>query len=168
MHIVSIVRHKSTVAFATAFILSIGATAAWSADSAVQDVDLTVQEVNDISVGGTVSLALTSSSAGQTLTGNSSSTYSLTSNSATGKKITAQLSAPLETGLGLKVALQAPSGGTSAGAVALNSVSAVDVVTGVSAVAEADLTIDYTATAAPTVAPDTYSAEVTYTIVSDT
>lgn len=167
MHLISIVRRKGTAAFAVASILTLCSTVAWSADSAVQDVDLTVQEVNDISVGGSVSLSLTSSSPGQALTGTSSSTYSITSNSATGKKITAQLGAALETGLGLKVTLQAPSGATSAGEVTLSE-SAVDVVTGVSAVAESGLTVDYAATATPSVAPDTYSAEVTYTIISDT
>lgn len=155
-------------AVAVAVVLPFASAAAFAADSAVQDVEITVEEVNEITVGSTVSLSLTSASAGNPLTGTSSSTYAITSNSASGKKITAQLTEALGAGLGLKVTLEAPSGATSAGQVTLGNVSAVDVVTGIAGVAEDSLSIDYAATATTAVEPDTYAAEVTYTIVNDT
>lgn len=147
------------------------ASSAGAASSATQDVDITVQSVNEISVGGTVTLTINSATAGQNPTGTASSTYAITTNSATSKKITAQLAAPLGTGLTLSVLLQAPSGATSSGSlatpVALSSSAASDVVTSIEAVAASGLTIDYSATATVSVAPNTYSADVTYTITND-
>jgi hypothetical protein len=144
---------------------------AWAASSATQDVDITVQSVNEISVGSTVTLTINSATAGQNPSGTASSTYAITTNSATSKKITAQLGAALSTGLTLSVYLQAPSGATSSGTpaapVALSNASASDVVTSIDAVAASSLTIDYTATATVAVAPNTYAAEVTYTIAND-
>jgi hypothetical protein len=158
------------VAIGVAFGLA-WANSARAASSATQDVDITVQSVNEISVGSTVTLTINSAVAGQSLTGSTTSTYAITTNSATSKKITAQLATPLDSGLTLSVFLQAPAGGTSAGSlaapVALNSATASDVVTSIEAVAAPSLTINYAATAAVTVAPNTYSADVTYTITND-
>ena len=138
----------------------------YAADTATQDVDITVQAVNEISVGAAVTLNVNSATAGVSPTGVASSTYSITTNSATSKKITAQLTSALTAGLSLSANLQAPSTGTSAGAVVL-STTASDAVTSIEAVAATGLTISYSATATVAVAPNTYTAEVTYTIVND-
>jgi hypothetical protein len=140
--------------------------AAHAADSATQDLDITVQAVNEISVGTAVALSVSSAAAGVNPTGIISSTYSITTNSTVSKKITAQLTGALTGGLALSVNLQAPSTGTSAGT-ALLSTSPVDVVNSIEAVAATGLTISYSATATVAVAPNSYVAEVTYTIVND-
>lgn len=145
-------------------LLAIGT--AHAADSATQDVDITVQAVNEISVGAAVTLAINSATAGGNPSGNASSTYSITTNSTASKKITAQLAGALTSGLSLSVNLQAPSTGSSAGVTSLTT-TASDVVTSIEAVAATGLTISYAATATVAVAPNTYAADVTYTIVND-
>jgi hypothetical protein len=157
-------RHHRTLA-GVATLLAVGGVA-HAADTATQDVDITVAAVNEISVGSTVTLTINSAAAGADPSGNASSTYSITTNSTESKKITAQLASALTSGLSLSVNLQAPSTGVSAGATALTT-SASDVVTSIEAVAAPGLTIGYTATATVAVAPNTYAADVTYTIVND-
>ena len=137
-----------------------------AADSATQDVDITVQAVNEISVGTAVALTINSATAGVNPSGIASSTYSITTNSTASKKITAQLAGALTSGLTLSVNLQAPSTGTSAGVTPL-STSPADVVSSIESVAATGLTISYAATATVAVAPNSYSADVTYTIVND-
>jgi hypothetical protein len=159
------IRHPGIVAGVATLLASTGA-AVHASDTATQDVDVTVSAVNEISVGGAVALNINSASAGGNPSGTASSTYAITTNSASSKKITAQLAAPLTSGLSLSVTLQAPSTGTSAGATVL-STSASDVVTSIEAVAASSLTIGYTATATVAVAPNTYAADVTYTVVND-
>jgi hypothetical protein len=158
------IRHYSVFVGAAALFASMGAVHA--ADSATQDVDITVQAVNEISVGTAVALTVNSASAGVNPTGIISSTYSITTNSTVSKKITAQLTGALTAGLTLSANLQAPSTGTSAGATPL-STSPVDVVNSIEAVAATGLTISYAATATVAVAPNSYIAEVTYTVVND-
>ena len=140
--------------------------AAFAADNATQDVDITVQAVNEITVGPTVTLTINSATAGSNPSGTASSTWNITTNSVSSKKITAQLAAALSSGLTLSANLQAPSTGTSSGVTTL-STTASDVVTSIEAVAATGLTINYAATATVAVAPNTYSADVTYTIVND-
>lgn len=157
------IRHYSIFAGAAALLAAGGVHAA---DSATQDVDITVQAVNEISVGAAVALTVGSAAAGVSPAGIISSTYSITTNSTVSKKITAQLAGALAGGLSLSANLQAPSTGTSAGATVL-STSPVDVVNSIEAVTATGLTISYTAAATVAVAPNSYVAEVTYTIVND-
>ena len=140
--------------------------AALAADNATQDVDITVQAVNEISVGAAVTLTINSATAGSNPSGAATSSWNITTNSTASKKVTAQLTATLASGLSLSVNLQAPTTGTSAGLTALTT-SASDVVTSIEAVAASGLTINYAAAATVAVAPNTYSADVTYTIVND-
>jgi hypothetical protein len=141
--------------------------AALAADTATQDVDITVQAVNEISVGATVALTINSATAGSNPSGTATSSWNITTNSTASKKVTAQLAAALTSGLSLSVNLQAPSTGTSAGLTALSSGTGSDVVTSIEAVAASGLTISYSATATVAVAANTYSADVIYTIVND-
>ena len=71
----------------------------------------------------------------------------------------------MPTGVTLSVNLQAPTGGTSAGTVALSTIAA-NLVTGVSQVAQGSLTVTYTlsATAAAAVVTTNPTVTVTYTI----
>jgi len=159
------IRHFPIFVGAAALFASAGG-AVHAADSATQDVDITVQSVNEISVGTAVTLNVNSATAGVNPTGLVGSTYSITTNSTASKKITAQLAGALSGGLALSVNLQAPSTGTSAGTTLL-STSPVDVVNSIEAVTASGLTISYSATATVAVAPNSYVAEVTYTIVND-
>ncbi|HEY6125054.1 MAG TPA: hypothetical protein VIV63_10390 [Steroidobacteraceae bacterium] len=137
-----------------------------ASDTAAQTVDITVQAVNEIALGTAVTLNVNSAAAGINPTGLASSTYSITTNSTASKKITAQLLAAPTSGLTLSVNLQAPSTGVSAGSVPLG-VAPVDAVNSIEAVTASGLTISYAAAATVAVAPTSYSAEVTYTIVND-
>lgn len=157
---------RAALRAAITLVITSGGGVALAASSATQDVDITVQNVNEISVGTAVTLNINTAVAGGNPGGAATSNYSITTNSSTSKKITAQLVGALTAGLTLNVNLQAPSTGTSAGVTAL-STSANDVVTSIEAVAASALTISYAATATVAVAPNTYSADVTYTIVDD-
>lgn len=94
-------------------------------------------------------------------------TYSVTTNSASNKKITAHLDTALAaTGLALNVALASASGVTSA-EVAITTVVAltpVDVVTGLLQEADADQVITYRAVATVETPVATYSPVVTFTL----
>jgi hypothetical protein len=139
---------------------------ALAADTATQDLNITVAAVNEITVGSTVTLNINTATAGQIPTGTATSSYAITTNSATSRKITAELDEALQSGLTLSANMAAPSTGTSAGETAL-SVTASDVVTSIEAVAQSGITINYSATAAVSVATGTYPADVVYTIVAD-
>jgi len=157
---------RPALAAAIASAMAAASGIAQAASSATQDVDITVQNVNEISVGTAVTLTINTAIAGGNPGGTALSNYSITTNSSTSKKITAQLVGALTAGLSLSVSVQAPSTGTSAG-VAVLTTSPSDVVNSIEAVAASGLTISYSATATVAVAPNTYSADVTYTIVDD-
>lgn len=156
--------HHYKVLVGTAALIASAIGSVHASNTATQDVDITVQSINEISVGTAVTLTINSATAGGNPSGNASSTYSITTNSASSKKITAELAGVLNPGLTLSVILQAPSTGTSAGVTQL-SILPTDVVTDIEAVAAPALTIGYSATATVGVAPNTYNADVTYTIV---
>jgi len=160
-------RHSRAVMGAAALFVSAGGSV-HASDTASQNVNLTVTEVNEISLGGaTVPLTVGTLSAG-TLTGTIGSTYSITTNSATSKKITAQLGGALTSGLTLSTSLQAPSTGVSPGSPVALSTTAVDVVNSIEPVSAAGLTITYTSTATVAVAAGVQApVAVTYTIVND-
>ncbi|MET0398068.1 MAG: hypothetical protein ABW277_14810 [Longimicrobiaceae bacterium] len=118
--------------------------AAGSATAQEQTVGYEVQAVSEISFSGSPSLVIGQATAGTGLTSASAgASYALTTNQS-GMKITAQLGAALPDHVVLSVSLEAPSGGTSAGTVALSDAVAKDVVTGVSTVNESGLDVTYT------------------------
>jgi hypothetical protein len=118
--------------------------AAGSAAAQEQTVGYEVQAVSEISFSGSPSLVIGQATAGSGLTSASAgASYALTTNQS-GMKITAQLGAALPDHVVLSVSLEAPSGGTSAGTVALSDAVAKDVVTGVSTVNESGLDVTYT------------------------
>ena len=86
----------------------------------------------------------------------------------TSAKITASIGSAMPSGLTLQVNLSAPSGASSAGAQSL-STTAMDVVTGITKVAQSAIAVNYSlaATAAAGVVSST-SRTVTYTITGGT
>jgi hypothetical protein len=142
--------------------------AAFAPAAAAQDqsVAIEVQAINQLSFTGSPSLVISSGTAGSAPTSATASvTYAVTTNEVD-RKITAQIDQTPPSGLTLSASLAAPSGGTSAGAVAL-STSPQDMVTGISTLNASGLSLTYTlaATAAAGVVAPT-SRTVTYTIIA--
>jgi hypothetical protein len=140
-------------------------------DSATQVVTFSVQAVNEIAIsGGAVTLTINSATAGSPPTDavNSATSYAITTNQ-TNKKITAAVDSAMPTGVSLKVALAAPSGASSTGAISLGTLAA-DVVTGITGLNEAGKTITYTlsTTSAAGVQTTVATRNVTFTIADGT
>jgi hypothetical protein len=126
--------------------------AAFSQVTATQTVNLAVNSVQKIAVsGGAVTLTIANGTAGNnTLTSvsDASTTYSITHNSGTALRITANLDAVLAAGYTLQINLAPGTGmGTGAGTVDISnatSASALPVVTAIPRGADAARTITYT------------------------
>src|SRR5947209_11234432 len=85
-----------------------------------QTVSIEVQSINQLSFTGSPSLVISSGVAGNAPTSATANvTYAVTTNE-TDRKITAQIDQAPPSGLTLSASLAAPTGGTSAGAVALS------------------------------------------------
>ena len=138
--------------------------ASLSAQTATQSVAFQVDAINQISVAGSPSLVINTATAGSNPTqASAAATWAVTTNQ-TGAKITASIGSAMPTGLTLQVSLTAPTGGTSAGAQTLSTV-AVDVVTGITKLAQSGIAIGYTLDATPTAGVITSTSRtVTYTI----
>jgi hypothetical protein len=155
-----LVRLLSTAAIALAVL-----TGAAQAQS--HTVTFSVSAISTLSLGANpAQLNVTAAAAGQPPNSvSSTSTYSITTNEAN-RKITAVLSAAMPTGLTLSINVTAPSTGTTAGTVALGA-TAVDVVTGIAPVSQANLGITYSLAATAAAAPAAATTRnVTYTIVA--
>lgn len=154
------------VAAALAVAATVFAAKDASAQTATQTVSYEVAAVDQISVSGSPSLVINTATAGSAPTSVSASgTYAVTTNG-TGRKITASLDSNMPSGVTLTVALDAPTGATSAGTVTL-STTAQDVVTDITTVNESGLSIGYglSATVAAGVVP-AGNKTVTYTITA--
>lgn len=143
------------------------ASSAFASDTATQTVTFSVSAINEISVSGNPgALTVSAATAGSAPTpvSNSSTSYAVTTNEE-GRKITAEIDEAMPTGVTLTASLAAPTGATSAGAVALTAV-AQDAVTGISTLNEGGKTITYglSATSAAGVqASDTRTVTLTIT-----
>ena len=147
---------------ATMALLSAASVA--QAQTSNQNVTFQVNAVNQIAVAGSPSLTVNTATAGSAPTAaTASATWAVTTNQSNAK-ITASLDSDMPSGLTLSVNMGAPAGASSAGATALSSAS-VDVVTGITKLAEGALSIGYSlsATTAAGVVSST-SRTVTYTI----
>lgn len=160
------IARRSALALALGFISLAGSA---SAQTATQSVTIAVNPINQIAFTGSPSLTITTATAGSnpTSVSDASATWAVTTNQ-TGAKITASIASALPAGITLSVALAAPTGGTSAGSQALG-VTAVDLVTSITKLAQGGLGVTYTlgATAAAGVVAST-SRVVTYTITGGT
>jgi hypothetical protein len=144
--------------------ISFFVAASASAQTATQSVTFQVDAINQIALSGSPSLVVNTATAGSAPTqASAAATWAVTTNQ-TGAKITASINSAMNAGLTLQVNLSAPAGATSAGAQTL-STTAVDVVTGITKLAQSGISVGYTldATAAAGVVSST-SRTVTYTI----
>ena len=156
---------KTIAAILTAGILSLNA---FAGNTATQTVTYEVSAINELSVSSpTVSLTVNAATAGGAPTSatNSSTRYAVTTNESN-RKITGSINTAMPSGVTLSVALAAVTGATSAGSVALGT-SAVDLVSGFSALNESGKSISYTlaASSAAGIVPSA-SKTVTFTLTA--
>lgn len=145
-----------------------GAASAAEAQTSNQIVTFQVTAINQIAFVGSPSLVISTATAGSNPSSATdvSATWAVTTNQS-GAKITASIGSNMPAGLTLSVSLIAPAGATAIG----NSLSttAVDLVTGITKLAQGALGVTYTLDATPAagvVASTTRT--VTYTITGGT
>jgi hypothetical protein len=139
------------------------------AQSATQTLTFAINAINQIAFVGTPSLTITTAVAGAAPTSvtNAVATWAVTTNQS-GAKITASIPTAMPAGLTLSADLVAPAGGLSAGYKALG-VTAVDVVTGITKVAQGAMGVTYKLDATPAAGVvASASRVVTYTITGGT
>jgi hypothetical protein len=162
-----IIKNARRTAVAIALVAFAAASA--EAQTATQTVTFQVNAVNQIAFTGAPSLTITTAVAGSAPTSvtDASASWAVTTNQSTAK-ITASIPAAMPTGLTLSSSLTAPAGATSAGYLAL-SATAVDLVTGITKLAQGSLGVSYKldATAAAGVVASATKV-VTYTITGGT
>jgi hypothetical protein len=111
--------------------------------TANQTVTYEVVAINELSVSGSpaaITVSTATAGAQPDEVSNASTTYAITTNET--RKITGAIDTAMPSGVTLKVALAAPTGGASSGDVTLSD-TAADLVTGITQLAEADNTITY-------------------------
>jgi hypothetical protein len=152
---------------ATTLALALGASTA-AAQTAAQTVTFQVDAINQIAFAGSPSLVINTATAGSDPTSaTAGASWGVTTNQSN-SKITASINSAMPANVTLLTDLVAPTGATSAGAQSLGTV-AVDVVTGITRVAQGALGVTYTLSATPAagvVASTTRT--VTYTITGGT
>lgn len=145
-----------------------GAANVAMAQTATQTVTFQVNAINQISFAGAPSLTVSTATAGSnpTSASDASATWAVTTNQ-TNAKITASINSNMPAGLTLSVVLNAPTGSTSFGGSL--STTSVDLVTGITKLAQGALGVTYTldATAAAGVVASG-NRIVTYTITGGT
>jgi len=152
----------------TALGMILGSSSLLATNTATQTVTIAVSAINELSVSGNPgALTISAATAGSapTSVSDASTTYAITTNEST-RKITAAIGVAMPAGTTLTANLAAPTGGTSAGALAL-STTAVDVVTGITKLNESGKSITYSlsaTSAAGTVSSTTRT--VTLTVVA--
>jgi hypothetical protein len=133
-----------------------------------QTVTFQVNAINEIAFVGSPSLTISTATAGSNPTNaTANATWAVTTNQSNAK-ISASIGSDMPAGLTLAVDLTAPTGGSSAGAQALSTV-AVDLVTGITKLAQGAIPLTYSLSATPAagvVASQTRI--VTYTITGGT
>ncbi len=154
---------------AAALALVVVAAPLAHAQTATQTVTFAVNAINQIAFTGAPSLTITTAVAGSAPTSvtDATASWAVTTNQ-TGAKITASIPLAMPAGLTLSSSLSAPTGGASASYQALG-VTAVDLVTGITKLAQGSLGVSYKldATAAAGVVASA-TRVVTYTITGGT
>lgn len=135
-------------------------------DEAGASVDFEVEAINLISISGNPSALVISAASGGTPTSvtNTSTTYSVTTNE-TGQKITGEIDEDMPAGVTLSVKLAAPSGASSEDWVDLTAEPA-DLVTGITTVHGAGLSVEYRLAATLEAGVVDGSRTLTYTITA--
>ena len=151
----------------SAMALMVAATSAASAQ-VTQTVTFQVNAINQIAFSGSPSLLINTATAGSAPTSaTANASWAVTTNQ-TGAKITASINSAMPAGLTLSVDLSAPGGATGAGSTALGTTS-VDVVTGITKLAQGALGVAYTLDATPAAGVQSSTTRtVTYTITGGT
>ncbi len=118
-----------------------------------QSVTVSVQDINELSISGDVTLivAVATAGSGPDPVNNATQTYNLTTNGPN-QKIIGAIDTAYSAGISLSALLTPPTGG-SASAEVLGT-TALDLITGFGYVAETGLTITYTATVSIDVPPN--------------
>lgn len=155
---------KLTAVFAAAALILGASGMAMASETATQTVTYEVTAINELGVSGNPgALVVNAAVAGSAPTEvtDASTTYAITTNESN-RKITGAINTAMPAGVTLTANLAAPTGGTSAGALALTAI-AQDFVTGISTLNETGKVITYglSATSAAGVVP---SATKTVTI----
>ena len=151
---------------AAAVALVLASASVAGAQTATQTVTFQVNAINVIAFTGSPSLIISTATPGAASPSvtDATSTWAVTTNQS-GAKITASIPSAMPAGLTLSANLVAPTGGTSAGLKALGVV-AVDMVTGVTKVAQGSLGVTYQLDATPAAGVVASSSKVvTYTIL---
>ena len=154
---------------AAAIALVVVAAPLAHAQTATQTVTFAVNAINQIAFTGAPSLTITTAVAGSAPTSvtDATASWAVTTNQ-TGAKISASIASDMPAGLTLSSSLAAPTGGTSAGFLSLSTV-AVDLVTGITKLAQGSLGVSYTLDATPAAGVVTSATRlVTYTITGGT
>jgi hypothetical protein len=134
---------KLTTLLAVAGLICATSGIALAANTATQSVAYEVSAINELSVSGVPTLTVNAANAGSAPTevSDATSTYAITTNE-TSRKITGAIDTAMPAGVTLTANLAAPTGGASAGALALSD-TAVDLVTGISTLNVIDMGITY-------------------------
>lgn len=158
---------RPLIAAAAIATMLLPSTVAAQSNQASHTVSVTVQAINVLAVGGNVSLTIDSATPGSEPDfDEGSSTYALTTNSAAAMKITAATDVAMPTGLTLSATMASPASGSSAGSVDLTN-SAQDMVSGITQVTGANLSISYRATATVDAEVTSTDFTVTYTLTAE-
>lgn len=159
-------KNVSRILAAAVLTTGLGVVSA-SAQTDTQTLNYDIQAVTLIETSGAVSLVVNGATAvggGLASDTDATATYAITNNDGA-KKVQAALDLAMPTGVTLTLALQAPSGATSTGAVALTA-TAQDLVTGVGAVDQQGLTMTYVLGATVAAGVATGSRTVTLTVLA--
>lgn len=147
-----------------AFAVTAQATAAQTATAMAS---FEVEAVDVIGVSGDPGkLTVVAPAAGEAAADavDASTTWAVSTNGSN-RKVTGEIDTAMPTDVTLSVQLAAPTGGTSAGSLAL-SIAAVDLVTGITTLEESGLAVTYTLSAEATAGAVTETArQVTYTVL---
>jgi hypothetical protein len=155
------------IAFAALFIA--GGALPIRAQSTTQTVSFSISAINQIAFVGAPSLTVTAAApgAGPSSVTDATATWAVTTNQS-GAKITASIPAVMPAGLTLSSSLAPPAGAASAGFQALTTV-AVDLVTGITKVAQGLMVVTYRLDATPAAGVVSSGTRiVTYTITGGT
>jgi hypothetical protein len=137
---------KLTAVLATGLVLVVSETVP-AGGTATQTITYEVKAINELSVSGPPgAIVINTANAGAEPDALSkSTTYAITTNET--KKITGKLNENMPHGVTLKIKLAAPAGGSSPALPVTLTVGEVDLVTGVSKIAETGLVVTYTLSA---------------------
>lgn len=116
----------------------------FSSTTAIATITYSIDSIDSISISGNPGpLTISTATAGSTLTTatDNTTTYAVTTNNSS-RNITGSVATAMPTGVTLSVALDAPTGATSLGEVALTTTDA-SLVTGIANLAQASLMITY-------------------------